>query len=90
MIEFLEECNREVARLREGLQAVGDRALLEIQSRDPELAAELEAALEGHGAAWLVAPTIGFGGKCAIELLSAGNRDYVLQVLRNLRYGSGA
>ncbi len=47
MIEFLAECTKEVVRLRAGLQAVGDRALLEIQSKDPELAAELEAALEG-------------------------------------------
>ncbi len=87
MTDFFEECANEVCRLRADLQVVGERAWLEIQSSDPELTTELEAALEGRGGAWLVTPTISFGGKCAVELLAAGNRAQVLQVLHNLHYG---
>jgi hypothetical protein len=90
MADFFEECANEVRRLRADLQAVGKRTWLEIQSSDPELTAELEAALEGSSAAWLVIPTASFGGKCAVELLAAGNRAQVLQVLHNLHYGLGA
>lgn len=90
MADFFEEYACKARQLRADLQAVGKRAWLEIQSSDLELAAELEAALEGCEAAWLITPTVSFGGKCAVELLEDGHRAQVLQVLHNLHYGLGA
>jgi len=79
----------EARNLYAALEDTGHRTMEALRAIDPNVIEELVATFgsEDRAAGWLISRTIGFGGRCALDLLAQGEREEVLQVLHNLRYG---
>ncbi|TCG03667.1 hypothetical protein BZM27_46675 [Paraburkholderia steynii] len=79
----------EASGLYAALEQTGSRAMGVLRSSDPELVDELLATFESgtQSVHWLVSRTIGFGDSSALELLAQGERQSVIQLLKNLRDG---
>ncbi|MEC5405994.1 hypothetical protein VOM14_10545 [Paraburkholderia sp. MPAMCS5] len=88
MIE-IETLVEEIFRLYTGLERTGIRAMDALSLTDPELVAELLATFESRDKAgsWLARRMAAFGGCCALEMLSQGERESVTSVLHILRVG---
>jgi hypothetical protein len=88
-VTLIEALAGEVSGLYAALEHTGSRAMEALRSTAPILADELVATFESEdrAAAWLVSRTTGFGGRCALELLAQGEREWVTNIVHHLRYG---
>lgn len=88
-VSDLDTLASEARNIYAALKDTGRRAMEALRTIDPILVEELVATFEAEdrAAGWLISWTIGFGGRSALDLLAQGEREEVLQVLHNLRYG---
>jgi hypothetical protein len=87
--ERIEKLATRVSLLHSSMEHAGHTGLEILHKYDASFLEELIETFgaEDKAARWLISRKICFGGRNALDLLASGEREYVLQVLRQLDNG---